>query len=435
MIESELSEAQAAAQKSGKPARCFKEFQWSTLDSWSRERRVVAKAEWTQGEANPRFVVTSLSKKEAHARRLYEKLYCARGDMENRIKECQLDLFADRTSTATMCANQLRLWFASFAYVLVCALWRIALKPTQFAKANCATIRLKLLKIGALVRGLGPTHQARHGLILPQPARIQDHAHQARRRGALKRTTQRTVHIAPGDRLQEAADATRLQSRQQRQSDARARVRACARASLVSLNRPTEDTVEKCGLAGKRGGLTRMGGSCGAGAFWPACARAGPMTKSAREQQLTPERVRQIVREALAQRIVDDETDHAKLQFARLAQAMQIASMAVADGDVKVIPAFLKVLDRLDRYRRASKVNAVYDDEARKRLFDKINRVAANLGLDHARTADGGVGERGFGRRGRERGGERKNALAVVTGADFRAEGESKTEEYDSSWA
>jgi Transposase DDE domain group 1 len=152
MIESELSEAQAAAQKSGKPARRFEEFQWSTLDSWSRERRVVAKAEWTQGEANPRFVVTSLKPEEAGARRLYEKLYCARGDMENRIKECQLDLFADRTSTATMRANQLRLWFASFAYVLVCALRRIALKPTQFAKANCATIRLKLLKIGALVR-------------------------------------------------------------------------------------------------------------------------------------------------------------------------------------------------------------------------------------------------------------------------------------------
>ena len=107
----------------------------------------------------------------------------------------------------------------------------------------------------------------------------------------------------------------------------------------------------------------------------------------AREEQLTPERVRQIVREALARRIVEDETDHAKLQLARLAQAMQIASMAVADGDVKAIPAFLKVLDRLDRYQRAAKVNQVYDDEARKRLMDKINRVAANLGLDEPRTA------------------------------------------------
>jgi hypothetical protein len=113
----------------------------------------------------------------------------------------------------------------------------------------------------------------------------------------------------------------------------------------------------------------------------------------AREEELTTERVRQIVREALAQHIVDDETDHAKLQLHRLASAMQIAGMAVADGDVKAIPAFLKVLDRVDRYQRAAKVNQVYDDEARKRLFDKINRVAANLGYDHARTAADGAPE------------------------------------------
>ena len=93
--------------------------------SWSRERRVVAKAEWTGGEANPRFVVTSLGREEHEARHLYEKLYCARGEMENRIKECQLDLYADRTSAHTMRANQLRLWFASMAYVLICALRRI----------------------------------------------------------------------------------------------------------------------------------------------------------------------------------------------------------------------------------------------------------------------------------------------------------------------
>ena len=103
-------------------------------------------------EANPRFVVTSLTRAECQARYLYEKVYCARGDMENRIKECQLDLYADRTSTATMRANQLRLWFASMAYVLICALRRIALHHTPFAKATCGTIRLKLLKIGALVR-------------------------------------------------------------------------------------------------------------------------------------------------------------------------------------------------------------------------------------------------------------------------------------------
>ena len=151
-IEAELAEAAAVSRRTGKPARRFKEFSWSTLDGWSRQRRVVAKAEWTGGEANPRFVVTSLGRAEAEARYLYEKIYCARGEMENRIKECQLDLYADRTSAKTMRANQLRLWFASMAYVLLCALRRIALKHTQFAEATCGTIRFKLLKIGALVR-------------------------------------------------------------------------------------------------------------------------------------------------------------------------------------------------------------------------------------------------------------------------------------------
>ena len=150
-IEAELAAARAEAEATNRPARRFKDFAWSTLDSWSRRRRVVAKAEWTQGEANPRFVVTSLEPDEAGARFLYEKLYCARGDMENRIKECQGDLFADRTSANTMRANQLRLWFASLAYVLMAALRRIGLKHTQFARACCGTIRLKLLKIGALV--------------------------------------------------------------------------------------------------------------------------------------------------------------------------------------------------------------------------------------------------------------------------------------------
>ena len=151
-IESELAEAAELSRRTGQPARRFRDFTWSTRDSWSRQRRVVAKAEWTQGEANPRFVVTSLTREEHQARHLYEKIYCARGEMENRIKECQLDLFADRTSAKTMRANQLRLWFASFAYVLLCALRRIGLKHTQFARATCATIRLKLLKIAALVR-------------------------------------------------------------------------------------------------------------------------------------------------------------------------------------------------------------------------------------------------------------------------------------------
>jgi Transposase DDE domain group 1 len=151
-LEAEMAAARAAAEAKRKPARRFKDFIWSTLDSWEHARRVIGKAEWTTGEANPRFIVTSLKKTEIEARRLYEVIYCARGEMENRIKECQLDLFADRTSAATMSANQLRLWFASMAYVLLCALRRIGLPYTQFAQATCGTIRLKLLKIGALVR-------------------------------------------------------------------------------------------------------------------------------------------------------------------------------------------------------------------------------------------------------------------------------------------
>ena len=151
-IAPELAQAAAASGSTGAAARIFKELRWTTLDSWSRRRRVVAKAEWTHGGPNPRFIVTSLKPGTIDGWRLYETVYCARGDMENRIKECQLDLFADRTSAATMRANQLRLWFASMAYVLLCALRRIGLAHTQFAQASCGTIRLRLLKIGALVR-------------------------------------------------------------------------------------------------------------------------------------------------------------------------------------------------------------------------------------------------------------------------------------------
>jgi hypothetical protein len=151
-IKIELMEASLDSMRTGRAARRFKDFSWSTLDSWSRDRRVVGKAEITGGDANPRFVVTSLKQSEVGAQYLYEAIYCARGEMENRIKECQLDLFADRTSAATMRANQLRLWFASMAYVLLCALRRIGLAHTQFADATCGTIRLKLLKLGALVR-------------------------------------------------------------------------------------------------------------------------------------------------------------------------------------------------------------------------------------------------------------------------------------------
>ena len=148
-----LDEAKALWQaNAGQPARVFRDFDWSTKESWSRRRRVIGKAEWTRDEANPRFIVTSLKADAWRAKPLYEKLYCARGEMENRIKECQGDLFADRTSTATMRANQLRLWFASMAYALLCALRRIGLAHTQWANATCGTIRLKLLKLGALVK-------------------------------------------------------------------------------------------------------------------------------------------------------------------------------------------------------------------------------------------------------------------------------------------
>jgi hypothetical protein len=151
-IADELAAVAAESLANGRPARRFADFLWTTRESWSRERRVVAKAEHLPKGSNPRFIVTSLSADEIDARTLYEDLYCARGQVENRIKEQQLDLFADRTSAATMRANQLRLWFASFAYLLLDALRRIGLRHTQFAHATCGTIRLKLLKIGAQVR-------------------------------------------------------------------------------------------------------------------------------------------------------------------------------------------------------------------------------------------------------------------------------------------
>jgi hypothetical protein len=133
-------------------ARVFTQFQWTTKKSWARPRRVIAKAEHLAKGANPRFIVTNLPDAYATPQCLYEDTYCARGEMENRIKEQQLDLFADRTSSHTMRANQLRLWFASFAYILVSAVRRIALQGTRFAKATCGTIRLKLFKIGAQIK-------------------------------------------------------------------------------------------------------------------------------------------------------------------------------------------------------------------------------------------------------------------------------------------
>jgi len=160
----EIAEVLAAARERhlrnwGKPARYFKDFTWRPRrKAWSRERRVIGKAEWLpsakqiKGEANPRFVVTSLTvDTDDSGRHLYENVYCARGEMENRIKECQLDLFADRTSTHTMAANQLRLWFASMSYVLVNSMRHLALQATDLADASCGTIRRKLFKIGAVI--------------------------------------------------------------------------------------------------------------------------------------------------------------------------------------------------------------------------------------------------------------------------------------------
>jgi hypothetical protein len=148
----EMKQAEAQFQTTQQPARVFKDFRYQTLTSWSCERRVIGKAEFMEKGANPRFVVTSLSAVRMEARAVYEDFYCARGDMENRIKEQQLDMFADRTSAATMRANQLRLYLSSAAYILMHALRRLGLKDTDLARAQCQTIRLKLLKIGAQIR-------------------------------------------------------------------------------------------------------------------------------------------------------------------------------------------------------------------------------------------------------------------------------------------
>ncbi|MFQ5700145.1 MAG: IS1380 family transposase [Myxococcota bacterium] len=147
----ELAAVREEAQRTGEKARCFRDLRYRTKKSWSRERRVVAKAEQLGDKPNPRFVVTSLGAASYPAQALYERLYCARGDMENRIKEQQLGMFADRTSTATMRGNQLRLWIASLAYTLAQALRRIGLAGTALAKAQVNTIRLRLLKLSGVV--------------------------------------------------------------------------------------------------------------------------------------------------------------------------------------------------------------------------------------------------------------------------------------------
>ena len=156
MIEDELATAATTCAATRAPARGFAERTYQTVDSWSCARRVVAKAEQLtaptddgEGKRNPRFVVTSLPVAHADARTLYEDIYCTRREMENRIKEQQLMLFADRTSAATLRANQLRLYYSSVAYVLLAALRRLGLTGTALARAQCTTIRLTLLKIGA----------------------------------------------------------------------------------------------------------------------------------------------------------------------------------------------------------------------------------------------------------------------------------------------
>jgi Transposase DDE domain group 1 len=152
LIAAETEQARQRFEETKQPARFFAELRYQTRDTWSRERRVVAKAEHLAKGPNPRFVVTSLSAEQRAGQLLYEQDYCGRGEMENRIKEQQLHLFADRTSAHTMRANQIRLFFSSIAYVLLEALRRLGLAGTELAEAQCQTIRLKLLKIGALVR-------------------------------------------------------------------------------------------------------------------------------------------------------------------------------------------------------------------------------------------------------------------------------------------
>ena len=151
-IQPELERARRKHEKSGLPERVFKQFQYETLNSWNRKRRVVAKAEQLTGKANPRFVVTTLSRKEATPAEVYEDHYCPRGEMENRIKEKQLYLFGGRVSAGTMRANQNRLYFSAVAYMLIQALRDLGLRGTSMAKARADTIRVRLLKIAARVR-------------------------------------------------------------------------------------------------------------------------------------------------------------------------------------------------------------------------------------------------------------------------------------------
>ena len=151
MLGQELHAAKLLFEQTGTASRVFQDFQYRTQKSWSHDRRVIGKAEHLQKGSHPRFVVTSLSAGKFGAQELYEREYCARGDMENRIKEQQLDLYADRASSHLFRGNQLRVWFSAVAYVLMNGLRRVALRQTRLAHATCQSLRLKLLKIGARV--------------------------------------------------------------------------------------------------------------------------------------------------------------------------------------------------------------------------------------------------------------------------------------------
>ena len=151
-LDPEFAQVRAEHAKSGQPARAFRDFTYRTKSTWSRSRRVVGKAERLPGKDNPRFVVTSYDPDRYDARTAYEQEYCARGEMENRIKETQLDLFGTRTSSTAMRANQLRVWLSGVAYLLMVEFRRTALAGTELERAQTNTIRVRLLKVGALIR-------------------------------------------------------------------------------------------------------------------------------------------------------------------------------------------------------------------------------------------------------------------------------------------
>ena len=167
-IAPQMRQARDEHRRTGKPTRVFAELRYRTRTSWSRSRRVVAKAEYLEKGENPRYLVTSLSASESPAQELYEQCYCARGEMENRIKE-QLQLFSDRLSTQSMRANQLRLYFSALAYVLLTALRRLGLRGTEWATAQVDTLRLRLLKLAAQVRVTARRIWIRYSRSYPWP--------------------------------------------------------------------------------------------------------------------------------------------------------------------------------------------------------------------------------------------------------------------------